>query len=171
MTELVHSLGIDWKVMIAQLINFAILFFVLKKFAVGPVMKMLEKREARIREQQNAGEIIAAKLGDIDRQKEDILNSARRESQKIIRDAENSAERLREEMQRSAEREAGKIIMTGKRQVEDERLKAETELKKEIGELIALSVEKAVGNAIDKRAHTALVDEAKAILMARNHQN
>lgn len=167
MSELIHNLGIEWGALIAQVINFAILFFVLNKFAIGPVMKILAERESRIRDEAESRKKMEVELQEIEKQKEHILAAARVESQKIIKEAELSAHALAAEAKKVAETEAQTIITAGKRAVQDERSKAEIELKKEIGTLIAFSVEKAVGAAIDKRAHAALVDEAKKIMMSR----
>jgi F-type H+-transporting ATPase subunit b len=166
-SELIHNLGIEWNVLIAQVVNFAILFFVLNKFAIGPVMKILSEREARLKEEEQSHEKMEAAMRDIAEEKGRILAAARIESQRIIKDAETSAHALSAEAKKVAETEAQTIIAAGKRSVQDERVKAETELKKEIGTLIAFSVEKAVGNAIDKHAHSALVEEAKRIMMSR----
>mgnify|MGYP001588456271 CR=1 FL=1 len=46
--ELISKLGIDWKLLVAQIVNFFILLFVLYKFAYKPVLEMLEKRSKTI---------------------------------------------------------------------------------------------------------------------------
>ena len=48
MQELITKLGIDWKFLIAQIVNFLVLLFVLYKFAYGPILAMLEKRQKKI---------------------------------------------------------------------------------------------------------------------------
>ena len=48
MSELFSKLGIDWKLLIAQIINFLVLLFVLYKFAYRPILSMLEKRTKKI---------------------------------------------------------------------------------------------------------------------------
>ncbi|TSC55412.1 MAG: F-type H+-transporting ATPase subunit b, partial [Parcubacteria group bacterium Greene0416_79] len=50
MPELLHALGINWGVFIAQIVNFTILLLVLAKFVYRPVMKLLDGRREKIRE-------------------------------------------------------------------------------------------------------------------------
>ncbi len=168
MSELITSLGIEWKILLAQIVNFAILFFVLKRFAIGPIMAILERREKKLSEQHNAGEVIEKKLADIEHQKKEILDAARIQSTSIIKDAELAATSLVAEARKVGEAEAASIIQTGKKVIQDERTLAESSLKSEIGTLVADAVEKAVGKAIDKRGHSALVEEAKEIIMSQN---
>ena len=45
---IIKNLGIDWKIFLAQLVNFGIVFFVLKKFAFSPIQKLLKERQSKI---------------------------------------------------------------------------------------------------------------------------
>lgn len=171
MSELLHSLGIEWKVLIAQIINFAILLFILKKFAVAPIMRLLEKREERILRDKKLSEEIETKIINIEKSKEEILDQARKESQKLIRETEISAAKLKEELIAQAHREAEGIMERGKKSLYGERLKAEVEMRKEIGSLLAMAVEKTVGNAMDKKTHEHLIEEAKQVLANIKREN
>src|SRR3989338_8184704 len=164
MGELVHSLGIEWKVLIAQIINFAILFYVLKRFAVGPIMKILDKRFLRMESDRAEAEKIESKVADMEKEKEAILIVAREESQKIIKNAEAVAAKLRTERVAAAEKEVAAIVAAGKKQLADETKNAETVLRREMGSLIAIAVEKTVAKAMDKKAHEYLVEEARQVL-------
>lgn len=171
MKEFLHSFGVEWKILIAQVINFAILFFVLKRFVFKPVMRILERREQKIKTDKKAADETAQKFVEIAKTREEILRKTRAESQKIISDAETAAERLKDELKREAQREVEKIMAAGKKQIDDDRKKAEASLKKDIGGLVALAVEKSVGDALNKRAHEKLVDEAKRIILETDFQS
>ena len=77
MAELLHSLGIEWPILVAQIINFAILLAVLGKFVYKPVMKMLDKRRAETAQALLSEEQSAQKLASAEADKESILSEAR----------------------------------------------------------------------------------------------
>ncbi|MBS4051455.1 MAG: F0F1 ATP synthase subunit B [Methylomonas sp.] len=166
MSELIHSLGIEWKILIAQIANFAILFYVLKRFVFGPIMKILERREARLEADRRSSRELSVKLDEAALKEKEVLDTARKESERIISEAHAVATRLKGEIEANASREAERIIASGRAELAHDRTKAEAVLKKEIGSLIALSVEKAVGSALDRKAHEKLVEEARAIVMS-----
>src|SRR3989344_237183 len=98
MSELLHSLGIEWPILIAQLVNFAILLFILERFVYRPIIKLLDKRREDIATSAKRDEEIRAKLGEMDIARERVLTEARAQSQKILDEAKEDAERLRGEM-------------------------------------------------------------------------
>lgn len=97
--ELFTALGIDLRIFIAQFINFAVLVFVLYRFAYSPVLQLLEDRKLKIR--QSADEIEASQK---------LLQNAQAESEKIILDSKKEARSIIEEAQQVAEKSAGVIL-------------------------------------------------------------
>lgn len=165
MAELFHSLGIEWKILIAQIINFAILFFVLRRFVIGPIMEILEKREMKLKADRQASDDIRRKVENISAERERILHETRTASQKIIKDAEVAAKHIHEELLAESHTEFKRIVTTGRKLLAEERLAAEGELKRLAGDLVAHAVEKAVGESLERRTHEKLVEEAKRILL------
>ena len=94
MSELFHNIGIDWKVLLAQIVNFAILLFVLKKFAYKPILKVLNDRRKKIEEAIERSKSVDQKMAEIEILKEKILVEARRESDEIIKKAVEAAEQI-----------------------------------------------------------------------------
>src|SRR3989338_6119701 len=119
MNELLHSLGIEWPILIAQIINFAILLAILGKFVYKPVMKMLDdRREGTLRAIERE-EFSAKKLLEAEADKENILVAARLESEKILETARQDGEELKKKLLASAKEEAGKIHAEAQRKVKD----------------------------------------------------
>ena len=63
--ELLHKLGIDWRLLIAQLINFSVLLFVLYKFLYHPILNILEKRRKQIEENDIRTKSLEEKLTQV----------------------------------------------------------------------------------------------------------
>src|SRR3990167_6951375 len=85
MSELLQHFGIEWKLLLAQLVNFGVLFFVLRKFAYGPLLGMLRERREKIAEGMRAAEESQQKLAEANREKDALLGEARKESVSLIR--------------------------------------------------------------------------------------
>ncbi len=160
MSSLFSNLGINWMLLLAQIINFAILFVVLTKFLYKPILKMLADRKNRITEDLEKSKNLEIRIHEAESAQEEILASARHEGEKIIKQSEKNANEIKNAVIKEASSESEKIIRDAKKQIEDDRQKTIGELKKEIGSLVSLSVEKALGDVADKNIQNKLVEQA-----------
>ncbi len=134
MQELLTNFGIDWRLLFAQVVNFAILFFLLKKFAYQPVLAMLRKRVTEIKEgiamraeaEKTLGEMEVLKTQTLTRAQEDALalvseaeETAGVRREEIVHDALARGDVLVADAQRMAEREAEKIHDAVAREAEE----------------------------------------------------
>ncbi|MEY3784501.1 MAG: F0F1-type synthase subunit b, F-type H+-transporting ATPase subunit b [Candidatus Parcubacteria bacterium] len=97
--ELFTALGLDIRILIAQFINFAVLVFVLYRFAYNPVLELLEERKRKIN--QSVEEVEASQK---------LLQNAQAESDKIILDSKKAARNIIDEAQAVAEKSAAAIL-------------------------------------------------------------
>jgi F-type H+-transporting ATPase subunit b len=162
--ELITKLGIDWKLLIAQLVNFGILLYILNRFVFKPLLASLNARREQIVSSVKQNEEAEAKLKEAEALKEEVMAQARKEADSIIKGAEKNASKLKAEGLAETKKEAEKIIAQGKLQLENDRALLRTELKKEVGQLISLAVEKTVGDLVDTHAQKKLTDEAIEII-------
>ena len=91
MGNLVSSLGIEWKELIAQAINFGLLVFILTKLLYKPVMKSIEEKEKAIQGAKDMSLDMEKKLQEGAEAQKKLLDKARAESEKIIKSTEASA--------------------------------------------------------------------------------
>jgi F-type H+-transporting ATPase subunit b len=164
MQELVTKLGIDWKLLLAQVVNFAILVYILQRFVFKPILAALESRRAGIEKSSKQGEEAALKLQEAEAAKEEILAQARTHSGAIIKEAEVSASKIKDEKIEETKNEVEKLVAQGKVRIESDRIILRSELKKEMGGLISMAVEKTVGDVITTDAQKKLTEEAVAII-------
>jgi len=172
MAELIHALGINWKLLIAQIVNFAILAFVLQRFVYAPIVKLLAERKKRIEDAEKNVIEIQKKLEGIKLLEEKTLSEARSRSGIMLKEAEKTALKLRGELVENAQREALKIIADGKKKLAEEEKSAALSLKRELGSLISLSIEKTVGDVLTKEAQKDLEEAAfkKALSFEGSHK-
>lgn len=94
MKEILYILGIDWKLIIAQIINFFILFFIIYKFFAQPLNEIIEKRRKEILEGYKIREDAENLMEKIKNLREEILKKAEEERLEIIKSAYQEKEQL-----------------------------------------------------------------------------
>ena len=108
MGELITTFHIDWMLILAQLVNFAIVLFVLKTYAYGPMMKMMDERSAKIEKGIENAENAGKKLVEIEEKEKAVLVEARKAAQEIVAKAEAVAVKNKEEIIAEAKTQAEK---------------------------------------------------------------
>lgn len=167
MLELIHNLGVDWKVLIAQIVNFTVLLFVLRAFVYKPVLKVLNDRRKRIEEAIERSKSVDKRMAEIDELKEEVLKKARTESQKIIKKAEEAALKAKESVLKEAHSTSEKILAESRKKIEAEREKIFQEAKAQIADLVYAAVEKAVGDLVDEKLKAKMAEEALKFVTSR----
>ena len=149
MDSLIDTFHIDWRLIIAQMINFGIVIVVLYKFAIKPLGKLMEERSLKI-----AGGLTDAKkhkelLADTEAEYKKVIAEARKESQELIAVAKKDAETVREELIAKAQADAKKVVDSGKAELDAEKTKMLADAKRELAELVIKSSEKVLGTVVD----------------------
>jgi len=145
-SEILGKIGFDWQVALANLFNFLIIFFILKKYAFGPIGKLIKERQDKINEGIENATKNADLLDSTQKEKDEILVSARIESNKIIQETKKDLEVKRTELLDQAKLEAKSIIDNTKQAIEIEKNKMLDEAKKEIVSLAMQATEKLMNN-------------------------
>ena len=84
MSQLLHNLGIEPLLLIAQIVNFLLLLFILKKFLYNPVINMLNDRTKKIEESLKQAKEIEEKRIEIEKEKIKEILKARKEAEQIL---------------------------------------------------------------------------------------
>lgn len=164
MIEILTQLGIDWRLLLAQVVNFLILLYVLKRFAYKPVLDVLDARKERVENAKQVAQEAEHKMEIAEQERENILDEARKQSTEIIAQAEKDAQSRGEHILEEAEKERARITKEGEKVVQEERAKLRHELKSEVGGLVTDAIRKTVADLADERTTKRLTDEALEIL-------
>lgn len=158
--EILNQFGIQPVLLAAQIVNFLIILFVLKRFFYKPLVKMLDDRKKRIEESlQNAG-LIEEKLQKTEEKTAEILEKARSQAQEIIQEAKIEAQRIYVEASKES-REAGEQILSlAKLEMAKERENMKEELEKETMTLVADVVQKVLGKTLKPSEKQNLTQKA-----------
>ncbi|HEX9035800.1 MAG TPA: F0F1 ATP synthase subunit B [Ktedonobacterales bacterium] len=153
------ALGINLGSLIAQLVAFAILYFVLARFVFPILTKTLDERKATIQEGVNNAEKAKQDLANAEKRIEGMLNEARLESQKVIATATTAAERLKADIETQAQQRAREIEQQAGARIEQQVSKAKAELRQQVADLAIAAAEKVIGGSMDTTTNRRLVDE------------
>jgi len=153
------AIGIDWQVLLAQFVNFAILFGLLSVLLYKPMRRMLDERSNKIKESMEQAEQIKEQMTKSEEQVKLQLDTARREGQEILAQAAQMGERLKEEAKGEARQEAEVIVARARTEIERERDQAIDEVKREFVDLAIRAAEKVVNESLDREKHRRLIEE------------
>ena len=148
--DILGSLGIDFKALLAQIINFLLLLFILKKFLYGPVVQMLDKRKKTIAEGLENAEKAKAMIEKTEQETQEKINLAVQEADKVINEAKAQAKKEAEKIILSANETSTIMLEKTKKQIELEKEKIIADAKKDLSGLVMSAVEKIVESSPSK---------------------
>ena len=108
--QLLGSLGIDLKLLLAQIINFAILLWLLNKLLYKPIVKRIESDEEQLRQVEKEKESLTKDRQSFEKEKHDTLIKVKKEAEKIITEAEDISDKMKHRIHAEAEKEKEQII-------------------------------------------------------------
>lgn len=160
MPEIFEKLGIDGKLIIAQIVNFVLLLIILQKVAYKPVLKMLKERSEKIEKSIKQAEKIEKELKNTEKIKLAEIKKAKEEAQKIINEAIKSSEKKSQEAVEKIKIKTQEVVEMAKREIRLEKENSIKEAKKEISDIALQIATKIIGNNIDDSRQKKLVDKA-----------
>jgi F-type H+-transporting ATPase subunit b len=158
MPEIFTKLGIDYKLIIAQVVNFVLLLVILQRLAYKPVLKMLNDRTEKIDKSLKQARKIEEELKNTEETKIAEIKKAKGEAQKIIKEAQDSAEKKSQEALEKTRIKTKEIVENAKQEIRSEKEKSVAEAKKEITDVSILIAKKIIGGNIDKNKEKDLID-------------
>lgn len=157
--EIFNLLGLEPKLFIAQIVNFIILFFILKLFLYKPVLQMLEERNKKIKQGLDDAENAKKTLISADNEKIGILKDAKLNADKILENTKISAELFKQKTSEDAKKQAADIVENAKKLAKDEFDKAN----RQVGE-ISVDISKKI---VAKILSEIFTEEEKNAVLAK----
>jgi F-type H+-transporting ATPase subunit b len=147
-------------------LSFAILLFILRKFAWKPIMKLLREREGDIEDSLRAAEKAKEEMKELKFSNEQLLKEAKEERDAILREARKIKEKLIDDAKLKANEEANRIVESAKERIENEKQAAMVSLKNEIASISIEVAEKILKQELSEKQKqqeylSKLIDEAK----------
>ena len=144
----------------SQAITFVIVAVALKKFAYGPLLKVLDDRKHRIAEGLASAEMAKQELANAQVKVQEILNQANTQANKMIEDARAAAAKVQEVETQKAVTQAADMIAKARQAADAERVKMLNELRREVGRLVVATTSKVTGKVLTSDDQQRLAEEA-----------
>ena len=154
-----EGLGISVPTLIAQIVNFAILFGLLYLVAYKPIMRMLDERSKRIKESMEQTENIKEQAARAEEEAKRQIEAASREGQEVVARAVKGGEELRQQAQQAAKEDAEALVNRARLEIQRERDEAIDELRSGVADLTIQAAEKVIEKSLDKKEHRELIDK------------
>jgi len=146
--------------MIWTLICFGITFFVLRKYAFGPVQNLIDERRRRIREALEEADNARAEARRLLEEHKKLMAQARSQAEEILVEARQIAESQRVRMRDELEADRQRRLEETTKQIQSETARALEQIRAEVGELTVIATEKVTGKVLDDSDQRRLIDEA-----------
>jgi len=157
-----EQFGIETPKLIAQIIVFGAVFYVLQKYAFGPILAMLEQRRQRIADGEAKLGKIAKDLAEAEKNAQTIIGKANDDAGRLIKEAGDSAKALAEKRQQEAIYEAGQILAKSREAARLEHDQLSSQLKSEFGRMLADATSRVTGKVLNADDQARINQEASA---------
>ena len=159
MDKLVTSLGINPATLIAQIVNFGILFALLYFLAFKRILKILDERSHKIKDSIAQTEYIRQQAALADEDSKKKIDAASREGQEIVARALKAGDEVRQQAQNQARLDGEALLNRARGEIQQERDEAIGELRREFADLTITAAERVIEKTLDKKAHKDLIEK------------
>ena len=146
--------------MIWTLVCFAITFFVLKKYAFGPIQKTIDERRERIRSSVEEAENARREARALLEEHKQLMGQAKSEASAILAEARHASEAQRERAREEVEADRQRRLEETRKQIEAETRRALEQIRLEVVDLSMLAATKVTRKSLDDADHKRLIEEA-----------
>jgi F-type H+-transporting ATPase subunit b len=150
---------IEWVNAVFQILAFLVLLMLLKKFAFGPIMDMMEKREQHV-----ADEIASAEKNRKESEKylaeqREAIQAAREEAKKIVENSKKMSEQQAEDVLANARKEAERMKQSALAEIHTEKEQAVSALREQVSTLSVLVATKVIEKELDEKEQERLIQD------------
>jgi F-type H+-transporting ATPase subunit b len=154
-----EALGINLSFLLVQIVNLIIVYVVVSKWIVAPIIGMLEKRRQTIAQGLEDARVAAEARANAEKEAEKILAEAQAKASQVVRESTERAEAAGRDVKAAATVEAGKAREKALAEVEEERNRILGDLRGQVAALSIAATQKLIGEALDEKRQHALLDE------------
>ena len=159
-SKILGDFGISWPFILAQILNFSVVAFILWKFAFKPVLSTLDERQQKIAAGLKYADDMKAKLDATQQETAAILKKASIEASRIIDEARKSAKDHLDKQVQEATAKANEALAKGQQSIELEHKKMLADARHEIARLVVTTTERVLAKKLTEADRAAYNDDA-----------
>ena len=144
---------------VTQLLGFLIVFFILKRYAFGPILGIIDARREHVEKELAQLEHKKKDIERVEAEYRQRLTGIEQEARVKIQEAANTGLALAKDIQEKARADSQKMIERAQFEIQQDLAKARLGLRDQIVDLSGLMTEKIIKSKLDEREHRRLVDE------------
>lgn len=156
----IASLGLNGKLLLAQVVNFTIVIFVVAKWVYRPLVRILDERAAKIGQGLKDAETARKSVEKAEVARLASLKEARAEAEGLVKELRFSAQKEAHEIIAAAHKEAEHLHQKALQDAELERKRIMSVARRELSGWVALATSKVTADAIDQDTHRAIIKDA-----------
>ena len=164
--QIAQTFGVDWAHLIAQMISFSIVCFLLYRFAYRPVLQMLGDRRRLIAESLANADKVKAELARTETQRQEVMAQANAQATQFIEEARAAADVLLKKETKKAMATVEEIIVKAHQAAAQDHARMLAELKQEVGRLVVETTGAVTGKILTPEDQRRLAEETAGQLAA-----
>jgi F-type H+-transporting ATPase subunit b len=158
--EMLGEFGINPVLLAAQIVNFLIIFYIVKRFALKPILEMLNKREKTIKDGLQQAEEARALLDKATEKERVLLRKAQTEAKELLADAKREREEMLAQNEERTRVQTEKMLQDAKMQIAAETKEAEKRLSAQVSALAVQFLQKSAEQLFTDKEQKLVLDNA-----------
>jgi len=157
--DILGKLGINGKILLAQVVNFFLLLYVLKRFLYGTLLRILQERENKIKRGLEDAEKAQKKFEEADKKIQVKMEKANQKIDLILAKAYKESKEYKEDSEREVREKIKEMKEEAQKYIENEKRKITEEVKKKIGPLVVAVAQKIITQRISEKDRMDMIKE------------
>lgn len=153
--EVLSKIGFDWKLALANMVNFLIIFWILKRFIWSPVSEAIEIRKKTVNESASSLKLAEEKLEKAEADSRAILAEAHKKAKHVTDRAEEKGNEIMLHFQLEAQKEKERIIENGMEEISRKEREARTRIQEEAVDMVVSGAQKLIDEEISEEIKTS----------------
>lgn len=158
--EILQQFGIQPILLLAQIVNFLIILFLLTKFFYKPIAKMLNDRKVKIEESLKNADLIEQQLAQTEEKTKKLLEDAQNQAQTLIGQARQTADTINQETAQEARKTLEETLVRARDEIERQKQDMKKELEKETLTLVVEVTKKVLAKTLNQKERNELTSNA-----------
>lgn len=158
--EILGTFGINPILLVAQIVNFLIVFYIVKRFALQPIMTLLRNREKTIKDGLQQAEEARLMLEQAEEKERDILQKAQKEAKEMLAEAKKQRSDLLADAQEDTRKQTERMLEEARAQITFETAQAEKRLSAHISELAIAMIQKSSEELFTEKEQADVMERA-----------
>lgn len=147
-----EALGLDVKLLIAQLVNFAIFYIIFRKFVAKPLLAYIEKQKKDENHRQSLSSELENAHKTMEEDRVQLMKDLKKKQKEMLDESKKYAEEVRVDLLAKAKMQSDELVSSGKEAIQEERRLAE----KELTAYVQRMAEKVLLNSLEKEMDPTL---------------